>query len=161
MKEVSSVLNYFNIFVPTNIVYVMSVYLEAIFEIIKTGHWITDSVSRELREYDIYEPQFNVLRILRGAQGKPVSVNTILENMVQRSSNVTRIVDKLETKGLVERTLCSYDRRKMDIIITNKGLELLKILDKKVEDFHKPMIDNLNTKELETLTQLIKKLKGI
>jgi len=138
----------------------MNYFFEAIYEIIRTGHWITDSVSKELKEYDIYEPQFNVLRILRGAKKKPISVNAILERMVQRSSNVTRIVDKLETKGLVERTLCPEDRRKMDIIITDKGLELLKKLDKKVEDFHKPMMNNLSQKEAETLKRLIKKLKG-
>ena len=80
--------------------------------------------------------------------------------MVQRSSNVTRIVDKLAIKGLVERTLSFEDRRKMDIIITDKGLELLKKLDKKVEDFHKPMMHNLSSDEAETLKRLIQKLKG-
>lgn len=138
----------------------MNSYFDAIFEIIRTGHWITDSVSKELREYDIYEPQFNVLRILRGAKGKPVSVNTILEQMVQRSSNVTRIVDKLETKGLVARTQSLEDRRKMDIVITKEGVKLLKKLDKKVMEFHKPMINNLSQEEADTLQQLIKKLKG-
>ncbi|MCL6265902.1 MarR family winged helix-turn-helix transcriptional regulator [Flagellimonas myxillae] len=138
----------------------MNSYYQAIFEIIKTGHWITDAVSRELREYDIYEPQFNVLRILEGAKSSPVSVNYILENMVQRSSNVTRIVDKLESKGLVERTLCSEDRRKMDISITEEGSELLKKLNKRVGDFHKPMLNNLTPEEAKTLKQLILKLKG-
>ncbi|MDC8004331.1 MarR family transcriptional regulator [Aureisphaera galaxeae] len=138
----------------------MNYYYEAIFEIIRTGHWITDSVSKDLREFDIYEPQFNVLRILRGAKGKPVSVNTILEKMVQRSSNVTRIVDKLTAKGLVERTLCEADRRKMDIIITEAGLALLEKLDAKVNEFHKPMMNNLNQEEAEQLKRLIRKLKG-
>lgn len=138
----------------------MNNYLEAIYEIIKTGHWITDSITRELKAYGIYEPQYNVLRILRGAKGKPISVNTILENMVQRSSNVTRIVDKLETKGLVERALSTEDRRKMDIVITNDGIQLLKKLDQKVADFHQPMVTNLSDKEADTLKQLIKKLKG-
>ena len=122
---------------------------------------MTDSVSKELKEYDIYEPQFNVLRILRGAKGKPVSVNTILDNMIQRSSNVTRIVDKLEAKGLVKRTLCTKDRRKMDIIITDEGLTLLKKLDKKVKALHKPMMHNLTEEEAITLKHLIKKLRGI
>lgn len=135
-------------------------YFEAVYEIIRTGHWITDSISKELKEYDIYEPQFNVLRILRGSKGNPISVNTILENMVQRSSNVTRIVDKLTLKGLVERKLSDSDRRKMDIVITNDGIELLKKLDKKVHDFHKPMMNNLNSEEAVTLPRLIKKLKG-
>lgn len=132
----------------------------AVGEIIRTGHWITDSVSRELKEFGIYEPQYNVLRILRNAKGKPISVNRILENMVQRSSNVTRIVDKLAAKSLVERTISTEDRRKMDILITNKGIELLKKLDEKVHQFHKPMMNNLNKDEAETLRQLIIKLKG-
>ena len=138
----------------------MKAYYNAIFELIKTGHRLTDTVSRELKEFDIYEPQFNVLRILQGSKGKPISVNTILERMIQRSSNVTRIVDKLEAKSLVERTLCADDRRKMDIIITLKGSELLLKLNKKVEAFHKPMMNNLTEKEFETLEKLIKKFKG-
>ena len=138
----------------------MNNYFMTIGEIIRTGHWITDSVSRELKEFGIYEPQYNVLRILRNAKGKPVSVNRILENMVQRSSNVTRIVDKLAAKGLVERTLSAEDRRKMDIIITKEGFDLLKKLDQKVHQFHKPMMKNLNKNEVETLKQLIIKLKG-
>jgi len=138
----------------------MNAYFEAMLEIIRTGHWITDSVSRELKEFDIYEPQFNVLRILRGAKGKPISANAILEKMIQRSSNITRIVDKLTAKGLVERTLSTNDRRKMDIVITTKGLDLLKKLDKKVEALHKPMMNNLSAEEAETLKRLIIKLKG-
>ncbi|UTW63600.1 MarR family transcriptional regulator [bacterium SCSIO 12741] len=136
-----------------------SEYHNAVFQIIKTGHWITDMVSRELKEYGIYEPQFNVLRILQGAKGKPVSVNRILESMIQRSSNITRIIDKLEAKGLVERTLCSTDRRKMDIVITPEGSALLKKLNKKVDEFHKPMMNNLTPDEARTLTELIIKLK--
>jgi len=137
----------------------MNNYFNAVHEIIKTGHWITDSISKELKQFGIYEPQYNVLRILQGAKGKPISVNSILDNMVQRSSNVTRIVDKLEAKGLVERTLSAEDRRKMDILITNEGITLLKKLDHKVHLFHKPMMNNLDANEIETLTQLIKKLK--
>ena len=134
--------------------------LQAMYEIIRMGHWITDSVSKELKEFEIYEPQYNVLRILCWAKGNPISVNTILENMVQRSSNVTRIVDKLAVKGLVERTLAVDDRRKMDIVITNEGLDLLKILEKKVMKLHEPMMNNLNSEEAETLRRLIIKLKG-
>ncbi len=137
----------------------MNEYHKAVYEIIKTGHWITDSVTRVLKEYGIYEPQFNVLMILKAANGRPISVNSILENMVQRSSNVTRIVDKLESKGLVDRHLCGEDRRKMDIVITKEGRNLLTKLKKKVTEFHKPMVNNLNTKELKTLEHLIKKLK--
>jgi len=150
----------FNIFVPTINVCVMNKYFESIYEIIRTGHWITDSITKSLKEFGIYEPQYNVLRILRGAKGNPIAVNTILEQMVQRSSNVTRIVDKLEIKGLVERSLSLEDRRKMDISITEKGLQLLVDLDKKVANFHAPMMNNLNQEETEQLKQLIIKLRG-
>ncbi len=135
-------------------------YLRAIHQIIRTGHWITDQVSAELKEFDISEPQYNVLRILNGQKGNPITVHQIQKQMVQRTSNVTRIVDKLIDKGLVDRHECSYNRRKMDITITRRGVEFLIKLDKKVHDFHKPMSDNLTPEEAQTLTKLIIKLKG-
>ena len=135
-------------------------YLKAIMQIIRTGHWITDSVSQELKEYGITEPQFNVLRILQGRKGKPATVQEIQQDMVQRSSNVTRIIDKLQKRGLVNRQECPANRRKMDITITEGGTELLAILGKKVFQFHGPMAQNLSEQEAETLTKLILKLKG-
>lgn len=135
-------------------------YFQTIHEIITTGHWITDEISKALKEYGITEPQYNVLRILRGAKGKPVTVGGILDNMVQRSSNITRIVDKLVGKKLAERTTCPTNRRKMDIIITTKGLALLKQLDQKVLGFHQPYFQKLSMEELDTLKRLIRKLKA-
>ena len=138
----------------------MNLYFETINAILETGHWISDRVSKELKPFDIFEPQYNVLKILEAADCNPISVNTILEQMVQPSSNVTRIVDKLVKKGLVERTLSKIDRRKMDIIITLKGLDLLADLDICVAEFHKQLMNNLSKAEAQTLQQLILKLKG-
>lgn len=135
-------------------------YLQTIIQIIRTGHWITDQVSLELKEFGITEPQYNVLRILRGAKGEPLTVQRILKSMVQRSSNVTRIVDKLKAKGYVKRETCPSNRRKMDITITELGLEALKEMDEKLEDFHRSMSTNLNNEELEILKNLIIKLKS-
>lgn len=135
-------------------------YYEAVFEIITTGHWLTDEVTKALKEFGITEPQFNVLRILRGAKGRPVTVGGILDNMLQRSSNITRIVDKLVLKKLAERSECPSNRRKMDIIITSTGLATLKQLDKKVQAFHQPYLDKLSSEELSTLKNLIQKLKS-
>ncbi|MEM6377584.1 MAG: MarR family transcriptional regulator, partial [Bacteroidota bacterium] len=67
------------------------VYFQAIYEIITTGHWITDEVTKTLKEFGVTEPQYNVLKILKGAKGEPLTVGGILDNMVQRSSNITRI----------------------------------------------------------------------
>ena len=133
-------------------------YYSTIHSITTTGHWITDNVGKALKAYGISEPQYNVLRILEHANGEPVSVGSILEQMVQRNSNITRLVDKLMVKGFVHRQECPVNRRKMDISITEAGSSLLKDLDKSVQQFHQPMIDNLSEKELKTLKFLIKKL---
>ena len=135
-------------------------YYKSIHEIISTGHWITDSVSQELKVFGASEPQYNVLRILSDHISEPVTVQEITNGMVQRSSNVTRIVDKLLVNGYVKRKECSSNRRKMDISITDEGLSFLKKLDKKIHAFHYPMMDNLSGKETDALRNLIKKLKG-
>ena len=135
-------------------------YFYTIHEIITTGHWITDLVSKELKEFGFTEPQFNVLRTLRGAKNKPLTVQEIQGGMVQKSSNITRIVDKLLSKKCVERKECATNRRKMDITITETGLEVLKKLDKKVKALHEPYSNNLTESELETLRSLILKLKN-
>jgi len=135
-------------------------YLEAIENIIRTGHWITDQVNQELKDMGISEPQYNVLKILKVKKGQPVTVQEIQEMMVQRTSNVTRIMDKLIEKGLACRDICPANRRKMDNSLTSAGSKLLNQLDKKVYRFHQPMAENLTDEEAKTLTKLIKKLKG-
>lgn len=148
--------------VPTTVV-AMSIknndFYSAIHALIRTGHWITDQVGVVLKEFDISEPQYNVLRILKERKNKPITVFEIQELMVQRTSNVTRIIDKLLSKTLVSRTECPTNRRKMDIVITNNGLDLLKKLDRRVDAFHEPLKNNLTDTEVKTLMQLILKLK--
>ncbi|HAA10924.1 MAG TPA: MarR family transcriptional regulator [Cytophagales bacterium] len=133
-------------------------YYQTVHEIIKTGHWITDQVGIQLKEYDTTEPQYNVLRILHEQAGTPISVQDIQQQMVQRSSNVTRIIDKLLAKALVHRQECATNRRKMDITITEAGEQLLQKLDKKVYELHAPMQGNLTPAEIQQLKQLINKL---
>ena len=135
-------------------------YFKTIHQIITTGHWVTHQVSLALKEFGITEPQYNVLRALQEAKGEPLTVEEILSKMVQRNSNVTRIVDKLLTKGYVERKECPSNRRKMDITITDLGIKDLRIFEQKVISFHQPMMDNLTEEELHQLNHLIKKLKS-
>lgn len=133
-------------------------YFRTIHRIIRTGHWITDQVSKSLKDYGITEPQYNVLRTLSAANDKPLTVQEIQAKMVQRSSNVTRIIDKLLNKELVSRQECATNRRKMDISITALGKKELKRLDKVVKQFHQPMQDNLSEDELKQLFHLLNKL---
>ena len=108
-----------------------------------------------------YEEGMNLVKQCRDVLEKAeLRIQKIQEKMVQRSSNVTRLIDKLQEKGLVNREECASNRRKMDITITLQGLDLLEKLDEKVKDFHVPMTNNLTTEEAQTLKQLIIKLKG-
>lgn len=129
-------------------------------EIIVLGHQMTDDVSRALKPMDISEPQFNVLRILRGQKGNPITVQDIQSRMIQRTSNVTRIIDKLLNKGFVERSECPTNRRKMDITITEPGLTCLEELDEIVGALHEANLNKLNQSELTQLNKLLEKLKG-
>ena len=135
-------------------------YYKAMHRIIVAGHSVTHQVSLALKELGISEPQYNVLRILRGAKGKPMSVQEISARMVQKNSNVTRIIDKLVTQKYVIRKECKENRRKMDILITEKGAGDLKKFDVVVESFHTKYVDRLDENEAQKLIELIDKLFG-
>lgn len=132
--------------------------INTLHQLICKGHWITDKVTRQLKIYGISEPQYNVLRVLYEAKGKPLDVQTVQRQMVQQSSNVTRIVDKLEKKGLVNRELCPTNRRKMDLTITETGKIELEKMDKEVVQLSLDIIEDLSDQEVTTLTHLLGKL---
>ena len=134
-------------------------YFMAVHELIKTGHWITHQVSAALKPMGVTEPQYNVLRILQENGDAPMTVLSIQQEMVQPTSNVTRIIDKLLDGKFVNRQECSENRRKMDITLTPTGKKFLEQLDEKVHAFHEPMTKNLTLNEAKTLRELIKKLK--
>ncbi|MDT0675821.1 MarR family winged helix-turn-helix transcriptional regulator [Autumnicola musiva] len=111
-----------------------------------------------LKPFKISNQQFNVLRILRGQRGKPANLNTIQERMVNKMSNTTRLVDKLLDKKLVDRCICEENRRKVEIIITKKGLDLLEELDPIVINIENNITKNLNGKEIDQLNELLDKI---
>ncbi|MGO4911488.1 MarR family winged helix-turn-helix transcriptional regulator [Leeuwenhoekiella sp. W20_SRS_FM14] len=124
-----------------------------------TSRLIEEKFNALLKEHDLSNPQFNVLRILRGQKGNPASLACIQERMIDRNSNTTRLVDKLIVKNLVKRQTCPENRRKVEIEITPDGLELLKELDPVTKNFNTHTLDNFNPEELETLNNLLNKLK--
>ncbi len=131
-----------------------------ILNIMYTQSIISESFNEVIKPYEISPEQFNVLRILRGQKGKPANMCVIQERMVARTSNTTRLVDKLLNKGFVTREVCSENRRKMDIAITEKGLALLKELDPKIAEHEKSYSQNLSNTELEQLNALLEKFRG-
>ncbi|GGK74819.1 MarR family winged helix-turn-helix transcriptional regulator [Rufibacter glacialis] len=94
-----------------------------------TGNWLQKELASQLKPHGLSLQQHNVLGILRGQYPTPATLGLIQERMLDRDSNATRLVDKLLEKGLVTRCQCSENRRKVDIIITEKGLELLQLTD--------------------------------
>lgn len=102
---------------------------KAVLNILFTASWLQCRQQRLFKQYALTPQQYNVLRILRGQKGKAITVNGIQERMLDRSSNASRLIDKLKEKNLVTRMECSTDRRQMDIQITPEGLDLLKRMD--------------------------------
>ncbi|MCM5661629.1 MarR family winged helix-turn-helix transcriptional regulator [Galbibacter mesophilus] len=124
-----------------------------------TTNVLHDRTSEILKPFDLSTQQFNVLRILRGQKGKPANLSTIQERMITKMSNTTRLVDKLLAKGLVCRVTCEANRRKVEITITQKGLDVLSELDKPIDDQHQAMIKNVSKEELEQFNLILEKLR--
>ena len=132
---------------------------KAMVNISYTNSYLSGILNATLKTHNISLPQYNVLRILAGQHPKPISVNEITARMVDKMSNASRLVDKLCTKEVVERTTCEYDKRQVDINITEKGKELLKVLTPLVDQVVQNH-NNLSAEESETLNTLLDKLRG-
>jgi len=159
-----------NTFVPTNIVLLnmsitpqdietLALPKKTVINILYTQNLLHDTFNDILKTFEISVEQFNVLRILRGQNGKPANMCLIQERMIAKTSNTTRIVDKLVAKALVTREICPHNRRKMEVNITAKGLELLIEIDPKVDRFEQELQLNLSVSEAEMLNQLLEKYR--
>jgi DNA-binding MarR family transcriptional regulator len=123
-----------------------------------TSSWLSSKHACTLKPYGISVQQYNILRILRGQHPTPVTINLLIDRMLDKNSNASRLVEKLRLKKLVERAVSSDDRRAVNVLITQKGLALLTELDKQEELFLKEL-KNLSTKEAELVSSLLDKLR--
>jgi len=132
---------------------------KAIVNLIYTYSWITNLLRQELNKYKITLQQYNILRILRGQHPNPATINLLKERMLDKMSDASRIVDRLVQKELVKRCINTKDRRAVDILISQKGLDLLLKLD--VEMSSKNIIDNnISSAEAGALSDLLDKMRG-
>lgn len=122
---------------------------------------ISEKFNEVLKPYDLSSEQYNVLRILRGQKGNPANMCIIQERMITKNSNTTRLIDKLLLKELVTREVCPDNRRKIEVLITEKGMQLLEELDPKVLENEQQFANNLNTDELEQLNTLLEKYRNL
>lgn len=123
-----------------------------------TSNWMSNLQNSYMAKYDLTMPQFNILRILRGANDF-ISVNTVKDRMIEKSPNTTRLMDKLIDKALIERIRCESDRRVVYVKITTDGLDLLTKIDKTFVN-SQLYASKLTDEEAETLNNLLDKLRS-
>ncbi|MGZ9676172.1 MarR family winged helix-turn-helix transcriptional regulator [Flavobacterium sp. GNP001] len=131
-----------------------------ILNIMYTQNVLAEHFNEILKPFEISNEQYNVLRILRGQKGNPANMCVIQERMLAKTSNTTRLVDKLLLKNFVTRKVCSDNRRKIEVLITQKGLDILAALDEKVLAHEQSFSKKLTDPEIETLNQLLEKYRN-
>lgn len=135
-----------------------SPYHKLVINIAYTQAYLAGWMHKELKPYNISPEQYNVLRILRGVHPKGATIWAITDRMINKMSNASRLVEKLRLKGLVERSVSPEDRRKVDVVITSKGLEILKNLDTKMNDIHQ-QLSHLSVEEVNEANTFLDKLR--
>jgi len=132
---------------------------EAFLSILRTGDLAKNRFSDLFAAHDVTFQQYNVLRILRGAAPQGLPTLEIGDRMIERTPGVTRILDRLEAKGWVSRERCSEDRRKVWCRITPTGLDLLRALDRPVDDADQAIFDEVDEHDLEELIRILDALR--
>ena len=131
---------------------------KAMVNLIYTSNWAAQLQVKFLKPFSLTSQQFNILRILRGQYPAPVNIKVIRERMLDKMSDASRIVEKLRLKGMLERSICSKDRRSVDVVITQKGLDLLQKIDKREQEVDL-LFHSLSDDELNQLNHLLDKLR--
>jgi DNA-binding MarR family transcriptional regulator len=126
--------------------------------LIYTFHWLNERMNVIFEKHDITSQQFNILRILRGAN-KPLSTLQIRQLMLDKMSDTSRIVDRLLKKELVHKVTSSIDKRLVDVSITPKGMQLLEQLDTQQKEMD-AIFNGLNDEEAKMLSDLLDKLRS-
>ncbi|NOR27739.1 MAG: MarR family transcriptional regulator [Lutibacter sp.] len=130
-------------------------WIKALINIKYTANWLDTIGSEVLKPYQISIQQYNILRILRGAE-KAITVNSVKDRMIQKSPNSTRLMDKLCDKGFIERARCENDRRVVYVEISDKGLKLLSKINIEEFDSH---LKSITEEEAKILNKILDKIR--
>jgi len=133
-------------------------YQKAAVNLLFTYGWLQEKIRVALDPFDITMQQYNVLRILRGNHPDPISTQEIRKRMLDKMSDVSRIVDRLILKQLVKKRVCEGDKRLVDVTISDAGLALLA----KMEVYENEMdnvLNNITEAEAAQLNELLDKLR--
>ena len=132
---------------------------KAIINIYYTNCFITSKIGSFLKKFELTLQQYNILRILRGQKAKPIPMFEIKNRMLDKNSDVSRIVERLRLKKLLERKICRNDRRQMDVKIIQSGLDLLSKMDI-IDQQSDKILSFLSEKEAKQLNVLLDKIRG-
>lgn len=133
-------------------------YQKAVINLIFTSSWLQGKHQGFFKSFGITNHQFNILRILKGQYPKSISATEIKSRMLEKNSDVSRLLDRLAAKKMISRQVCPNDKRAADITITETGLSILTALEK-----HQPEIDgvlNLSEEEAKQLSNLLDKSRS-
>jgi DNA-binding MarR family transcriptional regulator len=125
-----------------------------------TFNWIDEQVAKFFKNHNLTNHQYNILRILRGSLGTPLPAFEIQNRMICKNSNVTRIIEKLIAKQYVSKKFNDDNRRKVEITITDKGLELLNSLDNAIISLHSNIFKNITEEESVYLNDMLDRIRG-
>lgn len=127
--------------------------------LIYTHAWLQEGIRQFLEPYGITQPQFNALRILRGVHPEALSTKDLTSRMIDRATDASRLVDRLQRKGWVQKEPCAHDRRRVDVRICQKGLALLSEIDQNRKALDE-LLSRLSEAELVQLNELLDKIRG-
>ena len=135
-------------------------YIKAQVNLMFTASWMDMRLRGTIKKFRISWQQFNILRILKGMHPEPVTVKWLTERMIDKMSNASRLVEKLKKKDLVYRSECPEDRRKVNIGITQAGLDLVGKATEVVEVRIRECFQTLTAEEARSMNELLDKLRG-
>ena len=137
-----------------------SEYVKAHVNILFTASWLSAGSLNSLKSLGISNHQFNILRILKGMYPNPGSIKELTERMIDKSSNASRLVDKLIAKKLVLKAKSSSDNRRAEVVISEEGLSLLILANQQIDAFTASISNTLLHEEVASLNILLDKLRG-
>lgn len=133
---------------------------QAVINLIYTNNWFKEHMACFLKDYDITAQQFNVLRILNGQFPNGITTGEIRDRMLDKMSDASRLVDRLEKCGTVAKERNKQDRRLVKVVITDKGRDLVKSIRSKEAELYGPFTDRMTEAEAVQLNELLDKLRG-
>jgi DNA-binding MarR family transcriptional regulator len=131
----------------------------AALSILRTAEVVMQRAMQVLRPFDLTATQYNVLRILRGSETRGLSCSQVAERMIHRDPDITRLLDRLESRGLIRRERDTEDRRVVVTYIAAPGLALLKKIDPEIQAHHQRQFEQFTEQELQELIQSLERVR--